>query len=198
MPPPPARERPGPPPGLSAVPRSTELILTWGAAPDNGAEVTTYEVTWAATTGDRGSTVVAGGARTVAIGGLPRNVAYRIGVSARNRHGLGEAAVLDATMPTRWITVSRGADTTYEHGCEHPQCAFIQVECFGFAPDTMIKIEPVASTWGHFNGGASLRTDKNGFVGSHRRFPFNGVGQTVWVDIDGTESNRFLWPERGP
>jgi hypothetical protein len=194
----PAAERPGTPPGLSAVPRSTDLILTWGAAPPHGAQVTTYEVTWAATTGDQGSTVVAGDARTASIGGLPRGVPYRIAVAARNANGLGEAAVLDATMPTRWITVSRGADTTWENVCGHPECAFIQVELYGFAPKTKIQIEPVASVWGHFNDGAALTTDEKGYLGSHTRFPFGGVGQTVWVDVDGTQSNRFLWPERGP
>jgi fibronectin type III domain protein len=196
--PPPPTERPGVPPGLSAVARSSDLILTWGAARPNGADISTYEVTWAATTGDRGSTVVAGDARSATIGKLPRAVAYQIGVAARNANGLGEAARLEASLPTRWITVSRGADTTWENVCGPPECAYIQVELFGFPPNTKIQIEPVASEWGHFNDGAALTTDANGFLGSHRRFPFSGVGQTVWVDIDGTESNRFRWPERGP
>lgn len=191
--------RPGRPPGLSAVARSTELILTWGAAPPNGATITAYEVTWSAATGDQGSTVVDGDARTALVGGLPRGVPYRIGVAARNANGRGEAAVVDATLPNRWITVSRGKDDTHEDDCGPPECANIRVELFGFPPLTAVQLTPMASVWGRFNGsGAELTTDGNGHLLSQSRFPFGGVGQTVWVDVDDTQSNRFLWPERGP
>jgi hypothetical protein len=195
--PPPITGRPGIPPGLAAIPRSTELVVTWGAAPANGAEINTYEVSWAADDG-RHTTVVAGDDLTATIGGLRRGTPYRISVAARNRNGLGEAAALDATMPTRWITVSRGEDTTYDHGCEHPSCAFVRVDLFGFPPNTEVDVEPMASEWRDFNPGARLSTEADGTMSVRHHFPFNGVGQTVWVDIGDTQSNRFLWPERGP
>jgi hypothetical protein len=180
------------------VPQATDLILTWAAAQPNGDAITGYEVSWSAATGDQGSTTVAGDALTATIGTLPRNVPYRISVAARNRNGLGEAAQIDATMPTRWIRVSRGNDTTYEHGCDHPSCAFINVEVFGFPPKTKISIVPFASDWGKANTGAKIITDADGHIFEDERFPFNGVGQTVWVDVDDIQSNRLRWPERGP
>jgi hypothetical protein len=198
-PPPLPPSRPGMPPGLAAVARSTDLILTWDAAPANGTDLTAYEVTWTGPNGETGTRTLGGDARTTAIGGLTRATPYRIGVAARNAAGPGVPAMVETTLPTRWITVSRGIDTTYEDKCGPPSCATIRVELYGFEPLTWVQLTPVASGWGRFNGnGASLQTLADGTLVSKSRFPFSGVGQTVWVDVGHIQSNRFLWPERGP
>ncbi len=190
--------RPGMPPGLTAVARSTELILTWDAAPANGADVTAYEVTWIGPDGGSGTRTTGADTRTTAIAGLTRGTPYRIGVTARNAAGSGVPAVVEATLPSRWITVSRGRDATWTN-CGPPSCGNIRVELFGFPPLTNVQLTPVASGWGRFNGtGAELQTRADGTLVSQSRFPFSGAGQTVWVDVDGVESNRFLWPERAP
>ena len=198
-PPPLPPSRPGMPPGLAAVARSTDLILTWDAAPANGTDLTAYEVTWTGPNGETGTRTLGGDARTTAIGGLTRATPYRIGVVARNAAGPGVPAVVEAALPTRWITVSRGIDTTYKDKCGPPSCANIRVELYGFEPLTWVQLTPVASGWGRFNGnGASLQTLADGTLVSKSRFPFSGVGQTVWVDVGDIQSNRLLWPERGP
>ncbi|MCM4081118.1 fibronectin type III domain-containing protein [Actinoplanes sp. TRM88002] len=174
------------------------MILTWDAAPPNGSDITAYEVTWTAADGATGATTTGGQARTVAIGGLVRERPYRIGVLARTAGGVGVPAVVEAALPSRWITVHRGADTTYEDKCGPPDCAYPYIELFGFPPRTEIQITPVASAWGRFNVGAELTTNDQGYLRSRTRFPFSGVGQTLWVDVGDTQSNRFLWPEKGP
>ncbi|MEV4348284.1 fibronectin type III domain-containing protein [Actinoplanes sp. NPDC049596] len=199
-PPPPPAERPGVPPGLSTVARGAELILSWGAAPPNGAPVTAYEVTWEAATGDRGSLEVGGDAREAVITGLARVTPYGIKLFAKNQNGRSDAAAVEATMPATWVTVGRGPDATHDDDCVPPRCGYILIELFGFPPRTSVKITPYTSGWGKFNSGARLTTDDQGHLLVDDRFPINAVGQLVWVEIGGTgvESNRFRWPERGP
>jgi len=187
---------PGMPPGLTANPRGGDLAVGWGAAAANGAPVTGYHVTWAPAAGGNGRTITAaGGSRSATLTGITPGVAYRITVAAQNSAGRGPAATARATVaaPARTLTVSRGDTTSYDHGCEPPECAFIRVELRGFEPNSAYEIEPYSSEWGHFNPGARLTTDAEGNLTARRRFPFNGVGQRVWVVVDGMHSNHLLW-----
>jgi hypothetical protein len=186
---------PGMPPRLAAAPRTSDLLVTWGAAAANGAAVTAYRVSWTAGGGRSGSVVRPGGARSAALTGLTRGVSYRITVIAENAAGRSAPARVDATLPrVPTVTVSRGATTTYETSCEPPECAFIRVELRGFEPNTRYEIDPYSSEWNAFNPGAELSTDDEGNLTVEDRFPFNGVDQTVWVVVAGRyQSNRYLW-----
>jgi hypothetical protein len=186
--------RPTMPARLAAARRADTLEVTWGAAAPNGAAISAYHVAWRSA-GSRGdSAVQPGDARSMTLTGLTRGATYRITVTAENSVGRGVPATIDATvLPPRSITVSRGATTTYEDTCEPPECAFILIEMRGFEPNTSYEIDPFSSKWGAFNVGAELSTDNEGNLTVDDRFPFNGMDQTVWVVVDGMESNRYLW-----
>jgi len=189
---------PGLPPRARARVSGGDIVLSWDAAPANGAVVTGYLVTWApAAGGDSQSVTRPGEARSAALTGLTQGVSYRITVAADNSAGRGPAATVRATVPKpparRTITVSRGETTTHKPDCLPPECAYIQVELRGFAPNTGYQITPWSSEHGNFNPGARLTTDAEGNLTARHRFPYNGIDDTVWVVVDGQRSNRLVW-----
>jgi hypothetical protein len=189
--------RPGMPRGLAASAQGANIRVSWRAAAANGATVTGYRVTWTPASGGGGGTANrSGGSRSITLTGLTRGVSYRITVAAQNSAGRGAAATARATVPrpARSVTVSRGRTTSHADDCTPPDCAYVRVEMRGFAPNRSYQIEVFSSEWGNFNPGARLRTDRSGTLIVTDRFPFNGVGQRVWVTVDGLESNHYRWP----
>jgi hypothetical protein len=189
---------PGLPPSARARADGDTIVVSWDAAAPNGATVTGYRVTWApASSGGGESATRSGTSRSATLTGITKGVAYRITVAAENSAGRGPAATVRATVPkpapARTITVSRGETTSHDDDCLPPECAFIRVEMRGFEPNTKYQLEPYSSGWGNFNPGARLSTDADGNLTARHRFPFNGVGQRVWVVVEGLESNRLLW-----
>jgi hypothetical protein len=186
---------PGMPPNLKATGGNGTIVVSWGAAAGNGAAVSGYRVAWAPTSGSGGgSATQPGGARSMTITGLTRGAMYRITVTAQNSAGRGSPATVQATVPApaRSVTVSRGSDTTYGDSCHAPDCAFMRVVMRGFKPNTSYTILPHSSEWYDYNPGTTLNTDRNGNL-TFEDFPFDAVGQQVWVTVDGVESNRHLW-----
>ncbi|WP_121162742.1 fibronectin type III domain-containing protein [Micromonospora pisi] len=186
---------PGMPPGLKATANGANLVVTWSAAAANGATVSGYQVAWTPTSGSGGGSATRpGSARSMTITGLTRGTAYRITVSAQNSAGRGTPATAQATVPPppRSVTVSRGRATTYQDLCDAPDCAFMRVVMTGFRPNTNYSIKPHSDEWPNYNPGATLRTDAKGNL-TFQDFPFDDVGQHVWVTVDGLESNHFLW-----
>ncbi|MFY1688270.1 fibronectin type III domain-containing protein [Plantactinospora sp. WMMB782] len=192
-----AASPPSMPPRLRVTASGTSVQVKWGAAAANGATVSGYRVTWARVSGGGGgSSSRAGSSRGMTITGLTRGTAYRVTVAARNSAGTGSPASARVTVPaaaTPSITVSRGAETSYGD-CERPDCHFVRVVLTGFKPNTSYKIDIFSSSWGNFNPGARLSTDGRGSLVVSDRFPFEGVGQRVWVTAGGVESNHYLWP----
>jgi hypothetical protein len=189
---------PGLPPQARARAEGDTIVVSWGAATPNGAAVSGDRVTWAPASGGASETVSRpGDSRSATLTGIVQGVAYRITVAAENAAGRGPAATVRATVPKpaprRTITVSRGETTTHDDDCLPPECAFIQTALRGFEPNTEYQLEPYSSEWGNFNPGAKLRTDDEGNLTARHRFPFNGVGQRVWVVVEGQESNRLVW-----
>ncbi|MGI5212322.1 fibronectin type III domain-containing protein [Plantactinospora sp. CA-290183] len=186
---------PGAPPGLKAAAQGANLRVTWGAAASNGASVSRYRISWArASGGGGGSATKSGGTRSISLTGLSRGVAYRVTVAAENSAGRGSAASVRATIPqpTRTVTVSRGSDTTYEDDCHAPDCAYMRIVMRGFKPNTNYHIKPSSDQWPNYNPGGTHRTDAQGNL-TLEDYPFDAVGQHVWVTVDGVRSNRFLW-----
>ncbi|WP_433731995.1 fibronectin type III domain-containing protein [Actinoplanes sp. CA-051413] len=188
---------PGMPPRVRAGVTGTNIVVSWGAAAGNGAAVSGYRVSWGPAGGGSESTTRSGSSRSATLTGITAGMSYRITVAAENAAGRGPAATVSAIVPEpapeRSLVVSRGDPTTYDHGCNPPECAFVKVTMRGFEPNTAYDIDPWASDWGHFNTGARLTTDSLGNLTARHRFPFNGVGQEVWVIVDGMESNRLVW-----
>jgi hypothetical protein len=176
---------------VSAGAGSGTVVVTWSAAPDNGAPVTAYHLTW-----NGGARTVGAGELTTTLTGLANGTAYTVTVVAENRVGRGPGASATATprsVPT--VTVTRGASTTTST-CHAPDCAFPLIELRGFEPNTAYKIDPYASGWGRTNVGARLTTDGDGTLVVDDQFPFSGHGQTFWVVVDGIESNRYFWEKK--
>jgi hypothetical protein len=189
---------PGMPPQARARVSGGTIVVSWGAAAANGASVSGYRVSWAPASGGASKTVNrSGGSRSASLTGITKGVAYRITVAAENSAGRGPAATVRATVPkpapSRTLTVSRGETTTHEPDCLPPECAYIQVAMRGFKPNTDYDITPYSSAHGNFNPGARLTTNSEGNLTARHRFPYNGIGDRVWVVVDGQTSNRLLW-----
>ncbi len=94
-PPPVPASRPGAPPSVAAQAGNGSATVTWSAAADNRAPVTSYQVAW-----QGGSATVGGGARRATINGLTNGVRYVFTVTATNRVGTGPGASSSAVTPT--------------------------------------------------------------------------------------------------
>jgi hypothetical protein len=185
---------PGMPPNLRASVQGGNVLVTWSAAAANGAAVSGYHITWARVSGGGGgSTTRPGGARSYAISGLTRGVAYRITVAAQNSAGRGSPATVSATVPvTRTATVSRGRAESFGQSCVAPDCALMRVQLRGFKPNTSYQVTPYSNHESYTNPGAARTTDGNGNL-TFEAFHFGIVGARVWVVVDGVESNHYLW-----
>ena len=153
------------PSGLSATANGGNLAVTWNAAADNGAPVSSYQVAWTPTSGSGGgSATQPGDARSMTITGLTRGTAYRITVTAQNSAGRGAPATAQATVPPppRSVTVSRGRATTYEDSCHAPDCAFMRVVMKGFKANTNYTIKPHSDEWPNYNPGTTLADRRQG------------------------------------
>ena len=179
---------PGMPPGLTVVARGPELVVTWGPAAPHGAPITAYHLAWE----PGGGSIHPGGARSATISAPIRGVTYRITLAAKNSAGVGAPATV--TIPYRTLTVRRGVSAEHLPDCLKPRCAKFHIELRGFDPNTKYQIDPYSSVHGDFNPGAALATDEKGDLTSRSRFPYSGIGDTVWVIVDGQESNHYVWP----
>ncbi|MFD0205972.1 MULTISPECIES: fibronectin type III domain-containing protein [Saccharothrix] len=182
---------PASPPGAPGAPTATAgngtVSLAWGAAPDNGAPVTAYHLSW-----NGGGITVGGDVRAYTVPGLANGTAYTFTVVAQNSAGRGPGATASAT-PFRApsITISRGEPENYNENCQKPDCARLFIELHGFEPNTDYRLTAYSSGWGEFNG-YTTHTDAQGY-NSTLRFHFHGVGQEVWVEAGGVRSNVLYW-----
>ncbi|MDA3647189.1 fibronectin type III domain-containing protein [Saccharopolyspora indica] len=186
---------PGMPPGLAATPQGSTARVTWGAAPPNGAAVTTYHVSWSSPTGPGGGSSTAG--NSAVLNGLASGATYTVTVVAENRAGRGTPATTRVTMPRRpVVTVTRGETESYNDTCKAPECGKMRVKLTGFEPSTKYRIRP-ESTANYDNDGGTYTTDDDGAY-SFQAFHFGKVGAQVWIVVEGPngeryESARYTW-----
>ncbi|UVS79274.1 fibronectin type III domain-containing protein [Actinokineospora sp. UTMC 2448] len=188
------------PAGPAAAPRdlvvdaaSGEATLTWAAPAMGGGRFVHYRVS---ATGVAARTVTG---TSVVLSGLPtdRDVTFAVRavteVNGRNVDGAAASAVVRAPRPV--ITVTRGRTEGYD-GCEVPECGYMLVTMTGFEPDTHYEVE-VYATSDYTNPGRGTTTDGEGKA-DFEAFPFEGVGEQVWVEatLDGevvARSARYTW-----
>jgi hypothetical protein len=103
-PPPVAPSRPGAPPSVAALAGDGSATVTWEAAPDNRAPITSYVVSWQGNNGQTGSVTVNGGARRAPVNDLTNGVGYVITVAATNRVGTGPGASAGPVTPVSAIS----------------------------------------------------------------------------------------------
>ncbi|GGP81590.1 fibronectin type III domain-containing protein [Saccharothrix coeruleofusca] len=99
QPPPVPPSRPGAPVGVAARPGDGSADVTWGAAPDNRAPITSYVVSWRGSNGQTGSVPVGGGAGGHRVSGLTNGVSYTFTVAATNQVGTGPGASTGPVTP---------------------------------------------------------------------------------------------------
>ncbi|RKT69181.1 fibronectin type III domain protein [Saccharothrix variisporea] len=99
-PPPVPPSRPGAPAGVDARPGDGSATVTWGAAPDNRAPITSYVVSWQGSNGQTGSVAVGGGASAYQVNGLTNGVSYTFTVAATNQMGTGPGASTGPVTPS--------------------------------------------------------------------------------------------------
>ncbi|MBK1789082.1 fibronectin type III domain-containing protein [Prauserella cavernicola] len=195
-PPPVPASPPGVPPGLAAPPQDGNVLVSWGEAPANGAAVTAYHVSWSSANGGGGATSLGGDGRSTVLSGLEQGVVYTVTVVAENSAGRGAPATTETLVPVEQepvVTVERGRTETYDENCEAPVCGLMLVTMSGFAPNTDYTIVPDSSDPIYNNGGATWTTDSTGSV-TFEAFHYGGVGDTVWVVVDGQyKSNEIVW-----
>ncbi|MEU8635396.1 fibronectin type III domain-containing protein [Amycolatopsis sp. NPDC048633] len=108
-PPPVPASPPGAPPGVSATGGDSSATVSWGAAADNRAAVTSYRISWAG-----GSKTVGGGARQATITGLANGTRSTFTVAAVNKAGTGPGASASATPAA--AASAPGLTATYRNG----------------------------------------------------------------------------------
>ena len=90
--------RPGAPSKVSATAGTGAATVSWGAAASNGAQITSYVVSWSG-----GSKTVSGSTRKITATGLTNGTAYTFTVRAVNRVGTGPGAS-DAATPAAAVS----------------------------------------------------------------------------------------------
>lgn len=86
--------RPGAPADVGGSAGNGTITVRWDAAPDNGAPVTSYVLSW-----EGGSTTVDGDARSATLRGLRNGTAYTVTVRAVNRVGQGPGVSTGRLVP---------------------------------------------------------------------------------------------------
>jgi hypothetical protein len=92
---------PGAPVSPVAVAGNAAATVSWGAAADNGSQITQYELSWSG--GSTGSEALSGGKLSATVTGLTNGSAYTFTVRAQNAVGTGPAVTTTPVTPSSTV-----------------------------------------------------------------------------------------------
>ncbi len=124
--------------------------------------------------------------------GAVNGTTYTGEVRACSAVGCGPWAAASATptAPPPVVTISIGGSYTGA-GCL-TTCNWIQLNASNFNPGVSVSVQCFDTLVGRFKTGTATVAG-NGTVSSTPCF-YGYDGETVWITVNGVESNRILWP----
>jgi hypothetical protein len=176
-------------PAVTATPQTGGATVTWTAPDLRGGTLVDYQVT---ATGQASRSVAATSTSYTGFA-AGQTVTFTVSAITQTTDGrtlTGTPGSASVTMPTRSISIKRGASTT-SGNCKAPDCANVNATMTGFTPNTTYSIT-LSSDSNPDVQTESFTTDANG-NGEHDTLDYDVPGQTVWIVVNGVESNRIVW-----
>lgn len=111
----------------------------------------------------------------------------RFGGGANIDGGSGSASV---TLPAKSVHIAEGAKTT-SGNCKAPNCAQVNVTVKGMTANTSYSVRLSSGSTTNVQT-ENLTTDASGNA-EYDNLDYDTLGQTVWVTVDGMQSNVLTW-----
>jgi Fibronectin type III domain len=177
-------------PTVTATPQTGGATVNWTAPDLRGGTFVDYQVT---ATGQAARTVAATGTSYTGFA-AGQTVTFTVSAITRTADGrtlTGAPGSASVTMPTTSITIAHGAFTTSAN-CKAPDCANVNATLTGFTPNTTYQITLESDSNSNV-ATESVTTDANG-NGEHDTLDYDSPRQTVWIVVNGVQSNKIVWP----
>jgi hypothetical protein len=177
-------------PAVTATPQSGGATVSWTAPDLRGGTLVDYLVS---ATGQADQSVTA---TSISYSGFTagQTITFTVRAMTRTADGrslTGASGSYSLTMPLPKIVIKHGALTT-SGNCHAPDCAQVDATMTGFAPNQSYQIT-LASDSNNNVATESFTTDANG-AGEHDELDYDSPNQTVWIVVNGIQSNKIVWP----
>ncbi len=189
VPPPVPASPPGAPASVAATAGNRTANVTWGPAPDNGAAVTGYVVSWTGSNGAAGSTPAGPASRSLAVPNLVNGTGYTFSVRAANSAGQGPAVAASPVTPqgTPTATISRGRHECWDEDGRVPDeyrdsCYYMHLVLADFNPNTRYLFRARWDKPEPWSVDKYNTTDSNGAL-VWEPFSYYGTGYNVWIEV---------------
>ena len=174
---------------MAATAGNRTANVTWGPAPDNGAAVTGYVVSWTGSNGAAGSTPAGPASRSLAVPNLVNGTGYTFSVRAANSAGQGPAVAASPVTPqgTPTATISRGRHECWDEDGRVPDeyrdsCYYMHLVLADFNPNTRYLFRARWDKPEPWSVDKYNTTDSNGAL-VWEPFSYYGTGYNVWIEV---------------
>jgi hypothetical protein len=122
---------------------------------------------------------------------------YTLGVAARDAAGnvsarssvVGRTADCPAPPPAPTVSLSKGSSAQGQPGCSSSACRYMQINWANFHGGNHTIVCRASSG----DEGGFFSYVRSGSSGSSAVCYYGFPGRTVWVTVDGVESNKIVW-----